>query len=303
MANKSRELQMYEKMAGKSVKDRKLQMCSAYAFIGLTTGIFAGRGGSLAWLLFGAVFGLSLGILGGFIWLKMIQKPYKKFSRLEKSEGYTDETLAEAYNLLNRHQSRSKRMSCAVIVAMAHNFRGEFSRTLSVLAAMDETVFFTDPTNAHDYYAALLTAYLVSGDLDHASDAYNRGAYYMRTYMNNPSSGSHVSQALAIYELYIGHYDVSLQLLENAARIGRDDYRPENRIPDENMSSMICYWKAVNFASMGDKASAWEMINSCKNFYKTPYYGSLCQKLLDDMAKGEKSKKNPEMITDVETFS
>lgn len=303
MVNKSREIQFYEKMADRSVKDQRQKMRLTYALVGLTTGIVAGRGGSIAWLLFGAAFGLSLGILGGSVWLKMIQKPYKKLDHLEKSTGYTDETLAEAYDLLNRHQSRSKRISCAVIVAMTHNFRGEFSRALSVLTTMDETIFSTDPTSAHDYYAALLTAYLVSGDLDHASDAYNRGAYYMRTYMNNPSSGSHVSMALALYELYTGHYDVSLQLLENAARIGKTDFKPENRIPDENMTSMICYWKAVNFASMGDKASAWEMINFCKNFYKTPYYESLCQKLLDDMAKNEKNQKNPEMITDVETFS
>lgn len=300
---KSAEIQSYEKMANKSVKDQKRRMFITFAGIGLMSGFFAGFGNSPEYIPIGVVFGLGLGILGGFIWLKIIQKPYKKLDQLEKSEGYTDAALEEAYSLLNRQRSGSKRMSFGVIVAMIHNFRGEFSKALEVLNALDTKVFASDPASAHDYYAARLIAYLVSGDLDHAADTYSYGAYYMRTYMNNPSSGSHVSKALAIYELYTGHYDTSLQLLENAARIGSADVRLENRIPDENMSSMICYWKAVALASMGNKSAAWEMINYCKNFYKTPYYESLCQKLLDDMEKDEKNQKNPEMITDVETFS
>lgn len=305
MENKSRAFQMYEKMADKSLKDQKRRLLLTYTLMGLIIGIFAGIGDSVVWLFVGAVFGTCLGILGGIILLKIIQKPYKKLNQLEKSEGYTDATLAEAYTILNKQRSASKQMTYAVIAAMIHNFRGEFSKALDILTSANEAIFYTDPSNAHNYYAVLMTAYLISGDLDHAADTYNRGSYYMRTYMNSPTSGSHVSVSLAVYELYVGHYDVSLQLLENAARIEKDNFKPEDRASSENMSSIIYYWKAVNFASIGDKSAAWECINYCKNFYKTPYYDSLCKKLLDDMAKDEqkKQKPEPEMITDVETFS
>ena len=73
-------------------------------------------------------------------------------------------------------------------------------------------------------------------------------------------------------------------------RINCADMKLENRIPDENMTTMICYWKAINLASMGNKAAAWDSINYCKNFYKTPYYQQCCEKLLADMEKNHKSE-------------
>lgn len=94
-----------------------------------------------------------------------------------------------------------------------------------------------------------------------------------------------VSAALGMYEYYCGRYDISLQLLDIGMRALYADMRPENRLGDESNLTILCYWKAMNFAAMGNKAAAWDSINYCKNFYKTPYYKQLCEKLLEDMAR------------------
>lgn len=49
---------------------------------------------------------------------------------------------------------------------------------------------------------------------------------------------------------------------------------------------------------MGNKAAAWDSINYCKSFYKTPYYRQCCEKLLADMAENHRSEmmKNAEAL-------
>lgn len=311
MANPLKDEQrLYEKLADKSIKAQHRQICIMYTVIGILTAlllteIFGMHGefsaGRLIALAVGAVLGFGVGLL----LVARGKNLASELARLEQSEGYSDATLEEAYRMINKNQSNAQRTTSVIVAGMIHNFRGEFSKTLELFSSVDESIFRVNSANAHNYYASLLMAYLLTGDLDHAADVYNRGSYYLRTYMNSPAFGVLVSQVLAVYELYAGHYDVSLQLLDNAIRAGSADVRPEQRIPNENMSSVIYYWKAVNFATIGDKASAWEMINYCKDFYKTPYYEQLFKKLLEDMEKDEKSKNknDPEMITDVETFS
>lgn len=303
---------LYEKLADKSMKAQHRQICILYTAIGfmtawLVTAIILSNSGNYgsfpAWRFVALVVGAILGFGVGLLLVARGKNLAGELARLEQSEGYSDATLDEAYRRMNKNQSNAWRTTNAIIAGMMHNFRGEFSKTLELFSTIDESIFRVNSANAHNYYASLLMAYLLTGDLDHASDAYNRGNYFLRTYMSSPVSGVYVSQVLAVYELYAGHYDVSLQFLDNAIRAGSADIRPEQRIPNENMSSIIYYWKAVNFATIGDKASAWEMVNYCRDFYKTPYYDSLFKKLLDDMEKDEKNKKSSEMITDAETLS
>ncbi|MDE5741253.1 MAG: hypothetical protein K2H90_02260, partial [Oscillospiraceae bacterium] len=149
-------------------------------------------------------------------------------------------------------------------------------------------VYKQKPDGGQLYYSVLLIAQLHAGDLDHAADTHSKGFYFMNAYKSSPVSGPYASLALGMYEYFCGHYDMSLQLLDIGIRAGAADVRPENRISDENMSTVLYYWKAMNFASMGNKAAAWDNINYCKNFYKTPYYQQCCEKLLADMEKNYK---------------
>lgn len=237
-----------------------------------------------------ALHGLFLFIFGYFVSV-ILSKHFvnKIFSgrlmQIECTEGYTQTYIDELYKT-----PENKIYGIAVTLSVIYNMLGNPAMALTELKKADETVYSQNPANGHSYYSSLLTAYLLSGDLDHAADAYNRGLYYMRTYMNSPISGCFVSLALGMYEYYCGHYETSLQLLDNAMRVHCANLSPESRIPDENMSTMICYWKAVNLASIGNKAAAWDSINYCKNFYKTPYYQQCCEKLLADMAEKHKSE-------------
>lgn len=305
MANPMKShFKLYEKMANRSLSSQHKLIYLLYTFTGLLTAFvvtdfWAKEEMFPEWRIIGIIIGAALGFLVGMILVIRSKNISGRLNELELSEGYTDATLDEAYKMLGKKQSNVWKMTYAEIIGHIHNFRGEFSKTAELLSQMDESIFSVSPTNAHMYYSALLMAYLMLGERERAFDVYNRGMYYMRTYMNSPVSGVCVSLSLAVYEFYAGHYGVSLQLLDNALRAGSADVRPEHRIPNENMTSIICYWKALVFANMGNKAAAWEMINYCKNFYKTPYYETLSDKLLEDMAEDEKRKNE---VTD-ETIS
>lgn len=208
-----------------------------------------------------------------------------KLAQIERSEGYTQNLLNELYRMPENPQ-----YTIASVTALVYTSLGNTEMALMELKKVNPEVYKQNPAGAHDYYAALLTAQLLAGDFDHAADTYNKGFYFMNTYKASPVSGSHVSLALGMYEYFCGNYDMSLQLLD----IGRDavgaDLRDSGRIPMENMLSIIFYWKAMNLASMGNKAAAWNSINYCKNSYKTPYYRQCCEKLLADMAEKHKSE-------------
>lgn len=236
--------------------------------------------------------GIVLGIAAGKLKVYKIKNNVSEAQKIERSEGYTQRFFDEEEKITNPiYQS-------VIITAMVYVHCGNPDMALNKLRNFDSSVYAEKPVGAHIYYSALLSAYLLKGDLDHAADAYAKGFYFMNTYKNSPVYGAAVSISLGMYEFYCGRYDISLQLLENAMRVHCAHLKPENRIPDENMTSMICYWKAINLASMGNKAAAWDSINYCKNFYKTPYYQQCCEKLLADMEKNHKSemKENDETL-------
>lgn len=229
--------------------------------------------------------GIAAGIAAGKLKVYKIKNNLSEADKIERSEGYTQRFFDEANKI-----SDDKTYQISVTTALIYVHCGNPDMALNKLKNIDSSIYSEKPTCAETYYSALLAAYLLKGDLDHAADAYTKGFYYMNTYKNSPIYGAAVSLSLGMYEFYCGHYDISLQLLENAMRVHCAYLKPENRIPDENMTSMICYWKAINLASMGNKAAAWDSINYCKDFYKTPYYQQCCEKLLADMEKNHKSE-------------
>lgn len=238
--------------------------------------------------------GIPAGIIAGKLKVYKLKNVLNEAVKIERTEGYTQRFFDEMDKITDGKETYQP----SVITALIYVHCGNPDMALNELKKIDSSIYSEMPTNAHNYYAAMLMAYLLKGDLDHAADAYTKGFYFMNTYKNSPLYGAAVSLSLGMYEFYCGHYDTSLQLLENAMRVHCAYLRPENRIPDENMTSMICYWKAMNLAAMGNKAAAWDNINYCKDFYKTPYYRQCCEKLLADMAENHKS----EMIENAETL-
>ena len=58
------------------------------------------------------IIGIILGLMSCKIFLTVAKKSGDKFCKLELSEGYTDETLSEAYKLFNRSEKNLWKMSC-----------------------------------------------------------------------------------------------------------------------------------------------------------------------------------------------
>lgn len=236
------------------------------------------------------IVGIILGLVSGKIFLMMTKKRLNNFAKLELSEGYTDETLSEAYKLFNRSEKKLWKMSYAGMVGNIHNFRGEFGSTAELLSQIDESLFSVSPYNAETYYSALLMAYLMLGERDRAVYIYNRGSCFMYTYMNSPVCGAYVSLSLAVYDYYAGRFDESLKLLDASLENVKSGAKPKERIPTECLASIINYWKAVVLKQKGRREEAFEIIEKCKGLYKTPYYEMLFAKLLEDMANDDNRK-------------
>ena len=158
-----------------------------------------------------------------------------KVIQIERAEGYTQNLLDAFYAMPENSQ-----YTVASMTALVYDCLGNTEMALMELKKVNPDVYKQKPDGAHIYYAALLIAQLLAGDLDHAADTYSKGFYYLNTYKSSPISGPFVSLALGMYEYFCGQYDKSLQLLDIGMRAGSVDVRPENRIPDENMTSMIC---------------------------------------------------------------
>ena len=228
------------------------------------------------------VLGLVISLAAGYLFNLLTKGAFKKLLQIERTEGYSDNFIAEALRLSANGDT--------TLVARAYICRGELDKAIEALEKVDSSVYVKRPTGAHMYYSTIMMAYLLVGNMEKAEKAYNEGFYYMNTYRRSPLFGSAVSLALGIYEYYCGHYEMSMELLNDAAKLDVACRKPENRIPDENSAFMISYWIAMCNASMGNKAAAWDIINSCRSLYTTDYYRKCADKLIKDMAEDEKRK-------------
>ena len=231
-------------------------------------------------ILLGAAVGFAVsGLFMAYMYIRL-----REFAKLERSEGYSPEFYKEM------ERGIAEKKIIPIIAADAYLMNGYADKALEMLDGVDSSTFVKHPSNAHIYYYTLITALLLKGDTEQAEKAYNSGFYYLKTYMNSPAYGDKVSLTLGIYEYYRQNYETALRLFDNAMRIVMASRKAKSRIPEENFICIVSYWKAMCFAAMGNKAAAWDIINSCRDLYASDYYKKCAAKLLDDMAEDEKRK-------------
>lgn len=291
MANEiKKEYRNYEKNSKTTIKDQHIQIYIVYGIIGVLLGIIIGRGHSAAFFLISVCVGTALGVLAGFILIRIgimrSKMMFGKLTELTKSEGYSDAVIVEAYSLLEKYKNTGNKRNLVVNLAVMHNIRGEFSKALNVLENIDETSFIADPSLAELYYSQKMLALLNIGDLDHSADTYNRGIYYMRTYMQHFVYGGTICNALAVYEFYCGHYDVALQLISDSDNAYNEFANKQNY-----KVSSICewninrYWQAFIMTAQGNAVGALEALKCIKEDYINDYYKAKISKLREELTK------------------
>lgn len=226
--------------------------------------------------------GLIIAAAAGIIavrYAKSARKKGSELTRIERSEGYSERFFDEINKMV------CMKPDINVTAAVAYSFCGNHTAALKRLERVDSGIYAVNPAGGHMYYSALIMALLQNGDFDRAVDAHNAGSYYLNTYKNSPLCGGFVSLSLGIYRFFCGFYEESLQLLDNAESVHTAGAASDNRIPDENLSSIIAYWKAKNLYETGKEESARDCLDYCADFYKTPYYRHLCRELEDQIKK------------------
>lgn len=221
-------------------------------------------------------------IMGLAVLYLVVKRPLKKLMKIEYNEGHSQNFIDECYRMIDKHPKES---SIKSVLALTYIEQGNFNMAMTELTHVNAAAFLSVPNGGELYYSALLKASLLRGDMDGAARAYNDGRYYLQTYMNSPVSGDITSVALATYEYFIGHYEISVQLLENARRVLNERGMREGKNTYELTSVEINYMQAMNYACMGRKADAWELLNKSEGLFKSEYYERCIKKLLEDMAK------------------
>lgn len=275
----------YEKRSGWTLKRVQLSggitilVTSAITAVFINLLNYSGLIYMIASLISGALFGAILG--GIFVISMRYLSRHSQMYKLEITEGYSDRLIEEMKKL------EKVTPATASSVALVYNCRGEYINALNELSKVDPFSLHRNPNGAHDYFAALLQACVLGGDAEYARATHENGFYYLKTYMNSPISGSHVSLSLAMYEFFSGRYDLSLNLIDNAFKILNDYYDPEQRIPDENLRSILSYWRAKNLIAVGKNDEAAKMLKNCESYYKTDYY----EKKIDELKKELENEK------------
>lgn len=269
----------YEKQSGWTLKRLRLHGGLTLFRITIVTKCIMGLidYSSLSDFIADVISGILMGLIfgGAFMLAMNYIARHSQVYKTEITEGYSDKLIEQL-----RDYEKVTPVT-ASSVALAYNFRGEFRESLEELKKVNAYSLHINPNGAHNYFAALLQACLLAGDTESAKAAYENGFYYLKTYMNNPISGAHVSLSLAVYEYFNGRSDLSLNLIDNAFRLLNKGYESEQRIPDENLRSILSYWRAKNLIVSGNETEALKMLSNCENYYKTDYY----RKKIDELKK------------------
>ncbi len=269
----------YEKKAKQKPSDVYLQAKLLFAVMGAFLGFRSTRR-SPDFILIGILFGAAVGLGAGFIFVAYMKSKASKFSKLERSEGYTDATVAAVYEMIEKKPNLAGKATAAVI----HNHRGEFNKTIAVLSDINESCFDSQPFGAELYYSQLMLAYHMLGNHELANETYNRGSYFMHTYMHSPTSGGYVSMALAVREYFLQHADRALEFIsasDNAFMSG--DIKEEDKLPQSCCWTINCYWRALFLACKGLTEDALKIIDNTNGIYVTDYYRMALNKLRNDI--------------------
>ena len=269
----------YEKKVKQKPSDVYLQAKLLFAGMGAILGLRATRR-SPDFTLIGILFGAAVGLVAGFVFVAYMKSRASKFSKLERSEGYTDAAVDAVYEMIEKSPTAINKTTAAAV----HCLRGEFQRAVNVLSGVDESGFVQQPTGAELYYSQLMLAYHMLGNHDKANDVYNRGSYFMHTYMHSPNTGGYVSMAMAVREYFLQHADRALELItasDNAFMSG--DIKEEDKLPQSCCWTINCYWRALFLACKGLTEDALKIIDNTNGIYVTDYYRMALNKLRNDI--------------------
>ena len=269
----------YEINAKSKVSDMCIQLKLMFALMGAMIGIIATRKFH-EYTFIGILIGAVVGFVAGIIFIAIIKSRSSKVLKLERSEGYTDATVEAVYEMIAQKPNLASKVTAAII----HNYRGEFNKAITVLSDVNESGFDVQPVGAALYYSQLMLAYHMLGNHDKANDVYNRGNYFMYTYMHSPNTGGYVSMAMAVREYFLQHADNALEFItasDNAFMSG--DIKKEDKIPQSCVWTINCYWRALFLACKGMTDDALKIIDNTNGIYVTDYYRMALNKLRTDI--------------------
>ncbi len=275
----------YEKKAKQKPSDVYFMAKLLYTVMGAFLGLRATRR-SPDFIPIGILFGAAVGFGAGFIFVAYMKSKASKFSKLERSEGYTDAAVDAVYEMIEKNPTAINKTTAAAV----HCLRGEFQKAVIVLSSVDESGFVQQPTGAELYYSQLMLAHYMLGNHDKANDVYNRGSYFMHTYMHSPNTGGYVSMAMAVREYFLQHADRALELItasDNAYMSG--DIKEEDKLPQSCVWTINCYWRALFLACKGLTEDALKIIDNTNGIYTTDYYRMALNKLRDDIKNKHKT--------------
>ena len=204
-----------------------------------------------------------------------------EIKKIERDEGYSPCFL----QLMNQKISTHHYPINIIEKGIFNNINGNYDLTITQYKNIVPYTILNNPLALTTFYPVCLEALCMTGDVSMAKKIYDQGLYFMLTYMDSPVNGYTICRAIAIYEYTMGNYQASLECCDNAIMLLSEDKNEKDAPIHQRLSAHIKYIVALNYAEMGRKQDALQILNKIRMGLVIPYTLELVNKLQNELMK------------------
>ncbi len=227
------------------------------------------------------IVGAVLFAVGYFVINTIFRLDGSEIKQIERNEGYSLRFLHLMNQKINTHNYHMNIIEKGIF----NNINGYYDLTITQYKNIVPYTILNNPLALTTYYPVCLEALCMTGDMAMAKQIYEQGLYFMLTYMHSPVNGYTICRAIAIYEYTIGNYQASLECCDNALRVLSEDKNEKDASIHQRLSAHIKYIVALNYAEMGRKQEALQILNKIRMGLVIPYTLELVNKLQNELMK------------------
>lgn len=227
------------------------------------------------------IVGVVIFVAGYLVINTLFRLDGSEIKQIERDEGYSPRFLQLMNQKIITHQYPMYNIEKGIF----NNINGYYDLTITQYKNIVPYTILNNPLALTTYYPVCLEALCMTGDMAMAKQIYEQGLYFMLTYMHSPVNGYTICRAIAIYEYTIGNYQASLECCDNALRVLSEDKNEKDASIHQRLSAHIKYIVALNYAEMGRKQEALQILNKIRMGLVIPYTLELVNKLQNELMK------------------
>lgn len=207
----------------------------------------------------GFIIGVVSDRLAYFLEKDRIVKAFEATGKIEITEGYTQNYIAQAKRDLQKFPEYNAALYLSL--AFAYIVNGDVVSAAELLDTVGKDRFLQSPEGAQWYYSVLVHLYEIQGEKDKLKETYKEGmSYITEAYTREPQA----RLAQAIYEMTCENYDKSIDILSRKIT--------SSSIPAQQFAVICAYYKALCLMKTGRITEADSVLSECMDNASTEFY-------------------------------